>query len=236
MLDKQIMSVFSKEDAFVKLLVILYFVIAAMEFTAELVSCKPVLFILKPLVLIMLLLLYRYSSVQRVPLFFISILFLLIAKMFAIQNTEEMLFLGMIAFFLHRVVMIYYVFKLIKLKDYIPLLIAMVPFLFFFFYLLSLTNNISTRSYYGLIIQSILMSALASMTVSHFVMNDEKKDVWLLIFGLLSVTQYFMVFIDKFYLLDLSLAIFRPLEVILTTSVCFAFYKFVITTEMSNDN
>ncbi len=230
------MRVFSKENAFVKLLVILYFVIATVEVVAELVLCRPMFFILKPLVLIILMLLYRYSSTQRDLLFFIAILFLLITKMYAIQNSEQMLFLGIIAFFVHRMVMIYYIFKLIKLKDYIPSLIAMVPFLFFFFYLLSLTSNISTRSYYGLIIQSVLMSILASMTVSHYVMNNEKKDVWLLIFGLLSVTQYFMVFIDKFYLLGLSPVVFRPLEVILTTSVCFTFYKFVITTEISNDN
>lgn len=230
------MRVFSKENAFVKLLVILYFVIATVEVIAELVLCRPMFFILKPLVLIILMLLYRYSSTQRDLLFFIAILFLLITKMYAIQNSEQMLFLGIIAFFVHRMVMIYYIFKLIKLKDYIPSLIAMVPFLFFFFYLLSLTSNISTRSYYGLIIQSVLMSILASMTVSHYVMNNEKKDVWLLIFGLLSVTQYFMVFIDKFYLLGLSPVVFRPLEVILTTSVCFTFYKFVITTEISNDN
>lgn len=231
------MGVFSKENAFVKLLMILYFVFATIEVATELVSCKPILFIVKPLVLIILMLLYRFSSTQRDLLFFVAILFLLITKIYAIQNTEQMLFLGIIAFFVHRMVMIYYIFKLIKLKDYIPLLIAMIPFLFFFFYLLSLTSNISTRSYCGLIIQSVLMSILASMTVSHYVMNNEKKkDVWLLIFGLLSVTQYFMVFIDKFYLLGFSPVIFRPLEVILTTTVCFTFYKFVITTETSNNN
>lgn len=231
------MRIFNTEDKAKKIIEILYFVFATVEVAAELVSFKPMLFILKPLVLIIILFLYWYSSSQREQLFFVTILFLLITKIYAIQNTEEMLFLAMLAFFLHRVVIIYYIFKLIKLKDYIPLLIAMVPFLFFFFYLLSLTSNISIRSYYGLIIQSVLMSILASMTVSHYVMNNEKKkDVWLLIFGLLSVTQYFMVFIDKFYLLGFSPVIFRPLEVILTTAVCFSFYKFVITTERLNDN
>ena len=126
------MRIFSNENAFVKLLVILYFVIAAIEVATELVSFKPMLFILKPLVLINLMLLYGYSSTQRDLLFFVAILFLLITKMYAIQNSEQMLFLGIIAFFFHRVVMIYYIFKLIKLKYYIPSLIAMIPFLFFF--------------------------------------------------------------------------------------------------------
>ena len=230
------MEVFSKEGAFEKLIINLYFIFATIEVAAELVSCKPMLFVMKPLVLFVLIFLYWCKSSQRNLLFFIAILFLLITKMYAIQNTEEMLFLGIIAFFLHRIVMIYYIHKLIKLKDYIPVLLAMIPFLFFFFYLLSLASNLTPRNYYGLIIQSILMSILASMTVSHYIMNDQKKDVWLLIFGLLSVTQYFMVFIDKFYLLGLSPIVFRPLEAILTSSVCFTFYKFVITTELSDDN
>ncbi len=148
-----------------------------------------------------------------------------------------MLFIGMTAFFFHRVLMIYYIVKLIKIKDCIPLCLAIIPFLFFFLYLLSLASStITTRNYYGLILQSILMSVLASMALSHYVMNNDKKDVWLLIFGLLSVAQYFLVFIDKFYLADLSPVVFRPLMVILTTLACFTFYKFVITTERLDNN
>jgi hypothetical protein len=80
------------------------------------------------------------------------------------------------------------------------------------------------------------MSVLAGMTLSHYVMNNDKKDVWLLIFGMLSVMQYFIVFIEKFYLLSLSPMSFRPLAVILTTSVNYTFYKFVIENEKLNDN
>jgi len=220
-----------------KLIIYFYFAIAMVEDITEFFSNKSLLIFVKPLSIIVLLFLYWFSSAKKSLLFFGLFLFLLMAKIYAIYDTEEMLFIGMTAFFFHRVIMIYYIVKLIKIKDCIPLFLAIIPFLFFFLYLLSLTStNITPRNYFSLILQSILMSVLASMALSHYVMNNDKKDVWLLIFGLLSVAQYFLVFIDKFYLADLSPVVFRPLMVILTTLACFTFYKFVITTERLDNN
>jgi hypothetical protein len=231
------MRIFIKENNLEKLIVTLYFAVAAIEVTAELFSYKPFLFIFKPLISVVLMLLYWKTSHQRNPLFFVIILFSLITNVFFIYDTEAMLFLGLIAFFVHRLLMIYYIIKLVKLNDYIPLAIAMVPFMFIFFYLLSITNELTIRSYGILIIQNILISILAGIALSDFVMNDWKKETtWLFIFGLLSATQYFIVFIDKYYLSDLSPIIFRPLAMILNASVYYAFYKFVMAIEKLNDN
>ena len=231
------MRILSKENNLEKLIVTLYFAVAAIEVTAELFSYKPFLFIFKPLISVVLMLLYWMTSNQRNPLFFVIILFSLITNVFFIYDTEAMLFLGLIAFFIHRILMIYYIIKLVKLKDYIPLAIAMIPFMFIFFYLLSITNELAMRSYGILIIQNILISILAGIALSDFVMNDGKKETtWLFIFGLLSATQYFIVFIDKYYLSDLSPIIFRPLAMILNASVYYAFYKFVMAIEKLNDN
>ena len=215
----------------------MYFAVATVEVTAELFLYKPILFIFKPLISIVLMALYWNTSKQKNPLFFFAILFSLITNVFFIYDTETMLFLGLIAFFIHRLLMIYYILKLIKLKDYIPLLIAMIPFLFFYFYLLSITTELTPRSYGILIIQNILISIIAGITLSDYVMNNGKKDTtWLFIFGLLSITQYFIVFIEKYYLLDLSPVSFRPLAMILSASVYYAFYKFVMAIEKLNDN
>jgi hypothetical protein len=231
------MRIFNKENSLENLFITLYFTVATIEVTAELFSYKPFLFVFKPLISIVLMVLYWNTSRRRNPLFFWIILFSLITNVFFIFNTELMLFLGLIAFFIHRLLMIYYIIKLIKLKDSIPLLIAMIPFLFFFFYLLSITTELTTRSYGILIIQNILISIIAGITLSDFIMNNSKKNTtWLFIFGLLSITQYFIVFIEKYYLLDLSPISFRPIAMILNASVYFAFYKFVLAVERSNDN
>ncbi|HSN47876.1 MAG TPA: hypothetical protein VLR29_03860 [Flavobacterium sp.] len=231
------MRILSNENNIEKLITGLYFTVAAVEVTAELFSYKPFLFVFKPLISVVLMLLYWKTSNTRNPLFFVIILFSLITNVFFIYDTEAPLFLGLIAFFVHRLLMIYYIIKLVKLKDYIPLAIAMIPFMFIFFYLLSITNDLTNRSYGILIIQNILISILAGIALSDYVMKNGKRETtWLFLFGLLSVTQYFIVFIDKYYLSDLSPIIFRPLAMILNASVYYAFYKFVMASEKLNDN
>lgn len=231
------MRIFNKEVNNEKLIIGLYFIVSAIEVTAELFSYKPFVFIFKPLISIVLILLYWKTSNLRNTLFFLTIFFSLITNVFFIFDTERMLFLGLIAFFIHRLLMIFYLIKLIKLKDFIPMLIAMIPFVFYFFYLLSLTNELTRRSYGILIIQNILISIIAGITLSEYVMNNGKKDTtWFFIFGLLSITQYFIVFIEKYYLSDLSPISLRPLAMILNSAVYFTFYKFVIKTERLDIN
>lgn len=232
------MKIFNKENNLKKIISVLFFTVVTVEVTAELFSYEPVLFIFKPLISIVLMLLYWNTSNQKKPLFFFAISFSLITNVFFIYDTETMLFLGLIAFFIHRLLMIHYIVKLIKLKDYIPLFLAMIPFMFFFFYLLSITSELTARSYGILIIQNILISIIAGITLSDYVMNNGKKNdtAWLLIFGLLSVTQYFIVFVEKYYLSGMSPISFRPLAMILNSSVYYAFYKFVMVIENLNDN
>ncbi|TRX20502.1 hypothetical protein FNW25_13870 [Flavobacterium franklandianum] len=231
------MKILNNERNLKRLILVIYFAVAMVEIIAELFLYKPFLFVFKPLISIVLMVLYWNTSNQKNPLFFFAIFFSLITNMFFIYDTETMLFLGLIAFFIHRLLIIYYIIKLIELKDYIPLFIAMIPFLFFFFYLLSITTGLTTRSNGILIIQNILISIIAGITLSDFIMNNSKKNTtWFFIFGLLSITQYFIVFIEKYYLSDLSPISFRPLAIILNASVYFAFYKFVLAMERSNDN
>lgn len=231
------MRIYTKEYNLEKLILGLYFFVVTVEIIAELFLYKPFLFIFKPLIPILLMLLYWKTSNLRNSLFFLTILFSLITNVFFIYDTENMLFLGLIAFFIHRLLVIYYIVKLIKLKDYIPMFIAMIPFVFFFFYLLSLASELEPRSYVILIIQNIMISIIAGLTLSDYMMNNGKKDTtWLFIFGLLSVTQSFIVFIEKYYLLDLSPISFRPLAMLLNMAVYYTFYKFVIVNERLNDN
>ncbi len=224
------MKAFNLKYNFEKIFTIMYFLTAMLEITAEFYINKPMLFVIKPLVSIFLILLYWVASTQRNILFFITIVFLLIVKLCRIYISEELLLLGMVVFFLHRLILIYYISKLIQLQDYFPLFIATIPFLFFFFYLLSITSDIKPIIYVGLMIQCALMSIVAGIALSHYVMND-RKEVWLLIFGLLSIMQYFIIFIDNFYLVDSSPTILRKLGVLLTVFATYAFYKFVISTE-----
>lgn len=224
-----------KNNKVVNIITILYFFIAIVEITAELYAYKPLLFIFKPLNSVLLIALYWYISSQRNTLFFIAILFSLITNVLFIPNTEKLLFVGLLFFFFQRIITIYYITRLIKLKDYIPVIIATIPFLFIFFYLLCISKIHSTSNYFILLIQNILISIIGGITVSNYVMNNNnKKSTLLFIFGLLSLTQYFIVFIEKYYLGDLSPAIFRPIAMVLNTTMYYVFFRFVIETEAQN--
>ena len=56
-------------------------------------------------------------------------------------------------------------------------------------------------------------------------------NAWLLIFGLLSVMQYFIVFIEKYYLMNLAPIALRPFAMFLNASVYYAFYRFIMDAE-----
>jgi hypothetical protein len=228
------MNILKNENVLGRWLTACYFVIAFVEVIAEYYFCLPILFIFKPLMYVPLVFLYWKNSKERSSIFFVIIFFLLITNVFFIPNTEGMLYIGALAFLFHRVLMILYILRLSKLRDYFPLLIAVIPFLFFFFYLLSISGELPKNSLVVLVLQNILMSILGGMILSFFMMNDNFNNSWLLIFGLLSVSVYFVIFVEKVYLNHLSLIVFRPLAMILNTMVYYTFYRFVM--EFENEN
>lgn len=218
----------------VRLITGFYFAIAAIEISAELFSFKPIPFIFKPLIALILIALYWITSNQKSLLFFVTIFFLLLANILFIPNSEKILFFGTVAFLTHQLLIVFYIIKLTKLKDCIPLFIAIIPFLFIFFYLFAISSEIPKNSYYVLIIQNILISIIGAIALSYYAMNDSKNNPWILIFGLLSVALYFIDFIGKYYLSDLAFSVFRLSAIILNTVVYYTFYRFVIETERLN--
>ncbi|HLA55054.1 MAG TPA: lysoplasmalogenase family protein [Flavobacterium sp.] len=212
-----------------------YFVIAISEIMAELFQYKPLIIIVKPLMPILLMVLYRYASDQRNILFFLAISFSVITNILFIPNDPQMLFFGIIAFMIHRIIILIYIFRLVKIRDYIPVAIATVPFLLVFFYLLA-SSEVPEESFVLLIIQNILISIFGGIALSNYIMNDNKKNSWLLICGLLFVALQFIVFIEKYYLSNLSPTVFRPIAMGLNAFAFYTFYEFVLAIEKSDDN
>lgn len=217
-----------------KQITFIYFIVASAEIIAELYTNKSSVFFLKPLFSIILMFLYWNTSNKKSCLFFIAVFFSTITNLFFISKSEKVLFIGLICFLIYRILVIYYIFKLTKIKDFVPLLIAIVPFLFVFFYLLSICEGISSNSYNILIVQNILIAIIGAMALARYVMNDTHKYPWLLVFALLSVSQYFIVFIEKGYLSDIAPFALRPIAMVLNVGVHYTFYRFVIEIEQSN--
>lgn len=212
----------------------LLFSFSIIEVLAELFSFKVILFAFRPLVALMIIYLYWVTSKERNVLFFITLFFLFLTSIFILSESILFLILGLIGIFTHRILLIVYIIKLNKIKDFVPILIAIIPFVFIFSYLLSISDEIPKGSYYPLVVQNILVSILASVILSNYFMNDSNNSPWLAIFGLLSTALYFIVFIEKCFLSNLPPTYFRPLGMILFVTSYYSFYRFVIDIETIN--
>ena len=230
------MRIFKEEINLEKLLIISFFSIATLEVISELFSYKLFIYIFKPIIPLLLMTFYWTSSCRRNILFFLIVTFSMISSMFFIQTTENMLFIGLLAFFIHRILVIFYIIKSERIKDYIPTFLIMIPLLFIFFYLLSILDEFPKRTYYILIVQIILVSILGGITVSSYIMNNNRKNTWLLIFGLLSVSHNFIVLIEKYFFYNITYVNFRPIVMVLNVAVYYTFYKFFIESERLDNN
>jgi hypothetical protein len=217
----------------VKVLTVVLFIIAFIEVIAEYFRIIPLIYVFKPLISIVLMLLYWLSSTKKEALFFLTITTSLITNVLFIPNDLKFIFVGLIIFVFHRLINIYYILKVMKTKDFIPVVLASVPFLIVFFYIFFDTDLLTKEVYYIMIIHNSLISLLGGIALSHYIMNDSSRSSWLLICVLSFVTLHFIIFIEKFYI---ELQIFRPIAMSLNAFAYYAFYRFILIIERSNSN
>lgn len=217
----------------VKVLTGVLLIVALIEVIAEYFRLLPLIYIFKPLISLVLMVLYWYSSPKRDILFFLTIITSLITNVLFIPNDLKLIFIGLIVFGFHRLINIFYILKVMRTKDFIPVVLGSVPFLIIFFYIFFDTDLLSKEVYYIMIVHNSLISLLGGIALSHYVMNDSTRSSWLLICVLSFVTLHFIIFIEKFYI---QLQIFRPIAMSLNAFAYYAFYKFILIIEKSNSN
>ncbi len=213
-----------------------YFVIAFFEVLAEYIIEKPLICSLKPTMPLLLIVIYYLDSERKNVFFILALLLSSLTNLLFIPNTPTCLFYAVLVFTLHRIISIYLIFSLQKVIDYIPVIIATSPFLLIFFYLFSETAEIPQNSFYILIAQNILISLFAGVALSSYVMNDNKQNSILLISALLFVMLQFVIFIEKYFLVNEFEQLFRPMAMTLNALAFFSFYKYVVSAEQSNNN
>lgn len=225
-----------QKDKIIKYLTISFFAVGILEVISEYFQNKLLIFSLKPLIPLFLIVIYCIESKQKNKLFVLGMFFSMLTNILFIPNASEYLQYALIAFTVHRVLVVTMVLRLQKIKDYIPFSIATLPFLLIFFYLFMETAEIPQRSYMLLLTQNILISVFSGLALSGYVMNDNKQNSVLLIAVLLFVMLQFIVFIEKYLLINEFTSIFRPLAMTFNVLAFFSLYKYVIIAEKSNHN
>ncbi|WP_298118947.1 hypothetical protein [Flavobacterium sp.] len=218
------------ENKIVKYLTIIYFFNAIIEVLAELYSCEFIIFISKPLIPILLMVLYFYTSKSKGKLFYLIMFFSLLTNLLFIPNTSDSLFYGVITYTIHRIFLLILIFKIVKIKDFIPLFIATIPLGFIFFYLFA-ASDIPENSYYLIFFHNLMAAFLGGVAISSYVMDDIKQNSFLLISVLLFLGLQLVIYIEKYYLVESHSYALRPLAMILNILAFYVFYRFVIISE-----
>jgi len=169
------MKFFRIETNLEKSLIILYFSIGLLEIGTEFSDGGIIQYGIRLLITLVLAVLYWYTSNKKNVLFFMNIGFLLIGRLFIIPNEMEMLYYALIAVFFHRIIEVYYISKLIKLKDYVPPVLAGIPFLIFFLYSVSGYENVLIKSYVILVIHIVLISLISGIILSQYLCESRVK-------------------------------------------------------------
>lgn len=213
----------------------LYYLNGGIEVFAEYYHNEPLIYVTKPLIPLLLMVLYFLHSQQKKGLFYLIMGFSMITNLLFIPNNPKILFYGVIAYSFHRIFLLLLIVKSIRIRHYIPLVVATLPLGFIFFYLFA-ANELPDNTMYLILFHNILASILGGIAISHYVMEDNKVNSLLLISTLLFLGLQLVIYIEKYYLSEVHSDLMRPLAMSINILAFYTFYKFVLAAESANTN
>ncbi len=214
---------------------IAYFAFVSFEIITELFDFNKTTIIIRLMLPILLGILYFLNTQKNSSLFYVLLGFVMLSNVLFFYRDTVLFFFGILTFIFTRIIALLIIFNLSKDKNYLHIIGISFPFLVIFFYLISVTNDISNVELNVLILQSSLISVLAGISITNYFKNENRQNSWLLISTLLFIGLRFIVFIERYIISDLTLSVNRPIEVILSAFAFFSYYKYIIAAEI-NEN
>lgn len=202
-----------------------YFALALVLCVAEYFKITNILLVCKPLLMPLLAILYLLSTKKNCLWYLVSLVFAFFSNVFFLFTDSKLLLYGIIAFLFYRIATIITVLKKGDPIDWLPLTLATVPFLFIFSYLIYVMVSPSNPSFYPTIINDLIISIFSGMGLASYVMNDSKKNSWLIISTLLFTFLVIIFMTENFYFPN---EVFKPLSAVVFALAHYAFYLFVI--------
>lgn len=218
------------------LLSLIYLPIVALDLYGEFVVNNTIVYSVKPLITIVVLAIYFNKSISRDYLFITSLVLGLLSSILFIPASSTSLLWGVAIFALHRVLLIIFLLKLLRINDFLPILIGSLPVLLIFFYLISITADLSNVSLVVFSANNILIAFFFGIIIADYVLKEDNYNIYLLICALMFLALQLIVYIEKFYLLELSPKILRPTAVFFYAMAMFTLVKAVLHQERLNRN
>lgn len=226
--------VLSDQHTRVKVLTSAYFLMIFVEIAASLIDYQPLIFAAHVALPILLLGLYFTEFKIKSKLMLALLILQIISNVYFFFATTNLYVYTLVSFILLRVLSLILVFKNTTERNYLHILTGSFPFLLIFFYLASVTSDVSDFEFDILILQNILISILGGLSVVNYLKNDNRTHSLLLISTLLYIGLRFIVFIEHYFLDEQANLIYKPFEIILSSLATFSFYKFVLTANETN--
>ena len=152
----------------------------------------------------------------------------MMSNLFFVSTDFSSLLIGSIFFLFYRMLIIYLVIKIVRIKNYLPIFLGSIPFVIIFLYATSLTIDELGNAIYIHIIQVVFMSFLGGFSLANYVIENSKMNYWLFISCLLFAVIHFILILKTYYL---PIVIFQPMVMLVYAFAQFSMYKFIILSE-----
>lgn len=216
---------YNGKKSIVIFLTVTYFLIGAAEVSAEYFMNTAAVYIIKPLLLPVLLMLYLRSSQRHEYLYIGAITFSWIANYFFISDTDTSIFTGAMFYFVFRIASIALVIRLTRFPSAFPTVVGSIPFLFVFMFLIYQTYEQMGSWIYIFSLQCLLMTLLGGISVGNYILRSNKANSFLLGSTLLFAATQFIFAVELFY--EKS-SFFQSIAMVLFIFAQYMFYRFVI--------
>lgn len=175
-----------------------------------------------------IMLLYYLTSLKKNKLYLFSLFFSLLSILFLFIKSETGILSATIFFLLFIILTTKIVIKNSSKIKFIPVVLGFLPFLSILFYLIFLTYSSLGINYIPAIINALLLSFLGGLAVSNYVLEDNIRNIWLLMSMLLFTLLIFVFMIEKYYL---EVQVFKPIRTVCFFAGHYLFMRYILLSE-----
>jgi hypothetical protein len=211
-----------------KFVTILYFGTAFGLVLAEFYKLTNVVFVLKPILIPSLMVLYLATIKNKNYWYLGALFFAFGSNVFLLFSDQKLLLFGLLFFLFYRIASIITILKISDKMFILPTILGTIPFLIIFSYLLNIVMSPSNPNFYPSVVNGIFISIFSGMGLSNYILNDNKQNSWLIISTLLFTFLVFLFMFQNFYIKN---DLFKPSSALIFAMAHFAFYKFVYEAE-----
>lgn len=219
-----------KKDRLTKGLKLSYIVISIILIYAEYLKHTPLLYLFKPLLMPVLVLMYIRTGTKINRYFLLSLFFIWIANVCFINAGKTMFIIAAFNTFLSRLFVFLLLIKKFKFPQSTPFIVGTLPFLMLAITVLELISDSLGQAYIFFIINGVLVIAIGGLAMANYFIHADRVNTYILISVIIATFMQFLVAVDFYYV---SIQIFRPMIIVAYSVSQYIFYRSVLMMKSS---